>query len=62
MMTWEKSRMSALALIRSLHTYPFLRPCVSRTTISREEKSRAVTVSKATSKKIRDHSRKAYFV
>ena len=43
----------------SRRTYPLLRPLTSLTTISKPLKSTAVTASKATSRRTRDHSKKA---
>jgi hypothetical protein len=43
-------------------TYPRLTPLISLTMSSNPSKSRAVTASNPTSKRMRDHSRKAYLV
>jgi hypothetical protein len=55
----DMERAARTSYFGSRRTYPLLRPLTSLTTISKPLKSTAVTASKATSRRTRDHSKKA---
>jgi hypothetical protein len=55
----DMERAARTSYFGSRRTYPLLRPFTSLTTISKPLKSTAVTASKATSRRTRDHSKKA---
>ena len=55
----RQERAARTSYFGSRRTYPLLRPLTSLTTISKPLKSTAVTASKATSRRTRDHSKKA---